>query len=219
MLSVSVGYVSQHIVPSAVRQGRLFRICGRTSDEHCALHTTTVVFRYCCRRLGTALTPVSSTRAFKQTGLCSCSYHCSIFNEKWRRGLAAFVIADESHYVDFTTTSNKLCHSLDGCNCITFPRTSRLMYRLISACIMGVDGLHSDNGCLFLITCYTISHCLQAQVLSHVWGYPSHHYLCNAQLTRESECVVYVVKVFVAMSAVTLTTILESLARRVVPDT
>ena len=82
-------------------------------------------------RLGTALTPVSSLRTL--TGLAFV-YAALIVPSSLKS--EAFVISDEIHYVDFTTTSIHLCHSQEGCNFITFPWTNRLMFRLHSSCIL-----------------------------------------------------------------------------------
>ena len=50
-------------------------------------------------------------------------------------GLDVYVITDEIQYVVLTTTSNDVCHSQEGYNFITYPRTNRLMFRLRSTCI------------------------------------------------------------------------------------
>ena len=151
---------------------------------------------------------------FNQTGLCSCCSNCSIFIEKWSRSLAAFMISDEIHYVDFTTTSNKLCHSQEGCNFITFPRAGRLMFRLRSTCNLNFrssvgqrfwsSAIESDSACkLSSFTFMRVSFTsLSAQ--------------CPVYMLIKF--VVSVVKKFISMAAVTLTTISESLATRVAPD-
>ena len=103
---------------------------------------------------------------FNRTGICSCRSHCSIFIEKWKRVLAAFVISDEIHCVDFKTTNNNLCHSQEGCNFITYTRTSRLMYRLRSTCILVFrSSVRRTN---VLIISYRNRQCQQAQQLFHI---------------------------------------------------
>ena len=73
----------------------------------------------------------------------------------------AFVISDEIHYVDFTTTSIHLCHSQEGCNFITFPWCLDFIHLAFWS-----SGLQSDNRRrrrTVLIICYGIRHCLQTQ--------------------------------------------------------
>ena len=145
--------------------------------------TTTSVFRFCYGRLWTALTPVSSLRTLTGLAFCSCRSHSSIFIAKWRRGLLAFVISDEILHVVFTTTSNTMCHSLKGCNFITFPRTSRQMFRLRPTCILVFRYSVGQRFWSFAIE--SDSACKPSS--SHWWGYPSHHCPHNAQLTCWSD--------------------------------
>ena len=133
----AIRYVSRQMVPvEACDSAECF-----VFEEGPATNSVYCIHYYCWLQiLEWQITNIGYTclfsQDFNQTGICSCCSHCSIFIEKWSRSLAASVISDEIHYVDFTTTSNKLCHSQEGCNFITFPRTSRLMFRLRSTCIL-----------------------------------------------------------------------------------
>ena len=89
------------------------------------------------------------SQGFIQIDRCSRSSHCCIFIEKWR-GLAAFVISDEFHHVDVTTTSNNVCHSQKGCNVTTYPRTSRLVFGLLFTHNLFVQNCFSRTTVVFL---------------------------------------------------------------------
>ena len=144
--------VSQQIVP--VARATAPKVSSLRKDQRRTAYiasTTTAVFRLCCGRLGTALTTVSSLRTLTRLAFVPAALVVPSSLESEGGGLDAIVIADEIHYVDFTTNGNKLCHSQEGCHVITFPRTSQLMFRLRSTCILGVEGLQSDSGCLLLI--------------------------------------------------------------------
>ena len=102
--------------------------------------TTTAVFRLCCGRLGTALTTVSPLRtltrlAFVPAALvfpssleseggvlmhrdCRCNSLCRLHHHKLQFGSFA-----------------------EGLPLHHFPKTSRLTFRLLSTCILGVEGL------------------------------------------------------------------------------
>ena len=146
-------YVSRHVPvsPCDSAEGVVFMEVPATNSVHC-IHYHSCLQIMLWQSRNSAYTCLFS-HDFNRTGICSCR-----FIEKWMRDLAAFVISDEIHNVDFTITSNNVCHSQEGCNFNTYPMTKWLMFRLRSTCILvlmysvgqrlGSSDIESDSACM-----------------------------------------------------------------------
>ena len=196
-------YVSRHVPvsPCDSAEGVVFMEVPATNRVHCIhYHSCLQILLWQIRN--SAYTCLFS-HDFNRTGICSCRSHCSIFIEKWRRGLAAFVISDEIHYVDFTTISNNVCHSHEVCNFITYPRTDRLMFRLRSTCI--------------LVFMYSVGQRVWSSDIESACKPSSFTWMRLSFRSLSVQCpfdmlIRFIVKVFISMAAFTLTTSLNHLS-------
>ena len=146
--------------------------------------TTTAVFRFCCGRLGTALTPVSSLMTLTGLTFCLVVHAALIVPPSFKS--EGGVLLHSWFPMKFTmSTSPPLTIGVIR----RWAATSSFFQGSAGWCLDFVhlafwsSGFQSDNGSDHLLSTLTVP---ASPVLSHWWCYPSHHCPRNAHVDQIS---------------------------------